>query len=189
MLKFNFKNFIMKKIIIISTIFIAHLAFSQIAIGKSATSTLSDNVTPNPNISLEFGTGNKGIILPWVTSAAGVTSAVPGTIIFDTTDYKIKVKLAASWKDLSINTNGIADTTLQNSLTDQSTAKTVIGTNAATDTTPGILVLSDTNRAMVLPKMVSPHLNIKNPAPGMIAYDTSTKQLAVFNGTVWSFWK
>lgn len=189
MLKFNFKNFIMKKIIIISTIFIAHLAFSQIAIGKSAISTLSDNVTPNPNISLEFGTGNKGIILPWVTSAAGVTSAVPGTIIFDTTDYKIKVKLAASWKDLSINTNGTADTTLQNSLTDQSTAKTVIGTNAATDTTPGILVLSDTNRAMVLPKMVSPHLNIKNPAPGIIAYDTSTKQLAVFNGTVWSFWK
>lgn len=189
MLKFNFKNFIMKKIIIISTIFIAHLAFSQIAIGKSAISTLSDNVTPNPNISLEFGTGNKGIILPWVTSAAGVTSAVPGTIIFDTTDYKIKVKLAASWKDLSIDTNGTADTTLQNSLTDQSTAKTVIGTNAATDTTPGILVLSDTNRAMVLPKMVSPHLNIKNPAPGMIAYDTSTKQLAVFNGTVWSFWK
>ncbi len=99
------------------------------------------------------------------------------------------MKLAASWKDLSINTNGTADTTLQNSLTDQSTAKTVIGTNAATDTTPGILVLSDTNRAMVLPKMVSPHLNIKNPAPGMIAYDTSTKQLAVFNGTVWSFWK
>lgn len=189
MLKFNFKNFIMKKIIIISTIFIAHLAFSQIAIGKSAISTLSDNVTPNPNISLEFGAGNKGIILPWVTSAAGVTSAVPGTIIFDTTDYKIKVKLAASWKDLSINTNGTADTTLQNSLTDQSTAKTVIGTNAATDTTPGILVLSDTNRAMVLPKMISPHLNIKNPAPGMIAYDTSTKQLAVFNGTVWSFWK
>ncbi|SDM06805.1 hypothetical protein [Chryseobacterium taihuense] len=179
----------MKKIIILSTIIIANLAFSQIAIGKTGISTLADNVTPNPSISLEFGAGNKGIILPWVTSAGGVTSAVPGTIIFDTTDYKIKVKLASSWKDLTINTSGAADTVLQNNLTDQNSAKTAIGTNSATDTTPGILVLTDTDKAMVLPKMASPHLNIKNPAPGMMAYDTSAKQLAVFNGTVWSFWK
>jgi len=53
----------------------------------------------------------------------------------------------------------------------------------------GILVLSDTNTAMILPKMDSPHLNIVNPAPGMMAYDTKTNQLAIFKGTVWTFWR
>ncbi|WP_279195775.1 hypothetical protein [Chryseobacterium indoltheticum] len=61
-----------------------------------------------------------------------------------------------------------------------------IGTPTAT---PGILVLEDTNKAMILPRVASPHLNIINPAPGMMVYDTTAKQLAVFNGTVWSFWK
>ena len=65
----------------------------------------------------------------------------------------------------------------------------LIGGDPATDTTPGILVLADTNKAMVLPKVASPHLNIVNPSPGMMVYDTTSKQLAVFNGTVWSFWK
>jgi septal ring-binding cell division protein DamX len=76
-----------------------------------------------------------------------------------------------------------------NTLTDVSSAKTSIGTNAATDSTSGILVLTDTNKAMVLPKVSSPHLNIISPSSGMMVYDTTAHQLAVFNGTVWSFWK
>ena len=78
---------------------------------------------------------------------------------------------------------------MQDSLSDLETAKVLIGGNPDTDTTPGILVLADTDKAMVLPKVASPHLNIVNPSPGMIVYDTTKKQLAVFNGTVWSFWK
>jgi hypothetical protein len=65
----------------------------------------------------------------------------------------------------------------------------LIGGDPSTDTTPGILVLADTNKAMVLPKVASPHLKIVNPSPGMMVYDTTKKQLAVFNGAVWSFWK
>jgi len=41
----------------------------------------------------------------------------------------------------------------------------------------------------VLPKMASPHLNIINPAPGMIVYDTTAKLMTVFNGSVWTFWR
>ncbi|MCS4304071.1 hypothetical protein M2372_003537 [Chryseobacterium sp. BIGb0232] len=37
---------------------------------------------------------------------------------------------------------------------------------------------------MILPKMKSPHLNIINPAAGILAYDILNHQLAVFNGTV-----
>ena len=65
---------------------------AQVAIGKAEITKLSDNTTPNPGISLEFGTGNKGIVLPWVTSAAAVTGAVDGTVMYDLSDYKIKYK-------------------------------------------------------------------------------------------------
>ena len=170
----------MKNIIIPLSFLFSISAFSQVAIGK--------NSITNTSVSLEFGSGNKGIILPWVDSAAGVTGAVSGTIIYDTTDHKVKVKRAAAWRDLSIDTTGAADTSLQNSLTDSNSAKVAIGVNGDSDTTPGILVLTDTDKAMILPKVASPALNIKNPAPGMLVYDTTAHQLAVFNGTVWSFW-
>ena len=154
---------------------------SQVAIGKSAVT--------NESVSLEFGSANKGILLPWVTSAASVTGAVNGTIIYDTADKKVKYLKNSVWFDLSIDPSGVVDTTLQDQLNENPTAKMAIGTAGASDTTPGILVLTDTDKAMVLPKVASPHLNIINPSAGMLVYDTTAKQLAVYNGKVWSFWK
>jgi len=178
----------MKKLIISGVLLISNVAFSQVAIGKSAISTLSDNTTPNPSISLEFGTGDRGIILPWVDSKDNVTGAVNGTLIYDTSDKKVKIKLASGWKDLSVDKAGIVNTTLQDPpLVDSPTAKVQIGGNPETDTTPGILVLADQNKAMILPKTT--YNAIVNPEPGMMIYDTTAKQLAIFNGKVWSFWK
>ncbi|MBP8060756.1 MAG: hypothetical protein KAY30_02865, partial [Cloacibacterium sp.] len=68
-------------------------------------------------------------------------------------------------------------------------AKTMIGGNPTTDSTPGILVLADTNKAMIPPLVTDPATNIKNPAPGMMVYDSAKKLLAVYNGTVWSYWR
>jgi hypothetical protein len=51
----------------ILSVMIASLSFAQVAIGKSS---ITSNST---SISLEFGAGNKGIILPWATNAAGVS--------------------------------------------------------------------------------------------------------------------
>ncbi|GEN74049.1 hypothetical protein [Chryseobacterium lathyri] len=169
----------MKKIISILIVTISSLSIAQVAIGKSSVS--------NSSVSLEFGSQNKGILLPWTASAASVTGAIPGTFIFDTTDKKVKLKLLGSWKDLSVDTTGVVDTSLQDSPAESANAQVIIG--ASTTTAPGILVLESTDKAMILPKVESPHLNIINPSPGMIVYDTATKQLAVFNGTVWSFWK
>ena len=173
------------------------LSFAQVAIGK--------NSITSPSVSLEFGVGNKGLIVPWVTNET-VISFTPdaalkkgGVIILDTNDRKLKVsKNDGSWRDLTVHNNELVatgnaaiDTTLQDNplYPENPSAKTMIGGNPDTDTTPGILVLADTNKAMILPKVASPHLNIKNPAPGMIVYDTDARQLAVFNGTVWSFLK
>jgi hypothetical protein len=176
----------MKNIIISMFTLFTTCAFAQVAIGKASVSS--------PSVSLEFGTGNKGILLPWVTGVSTVTGAVNGTLVYNTTDKKVYVKYASGWKDLSVDATGttvdpitnVDGLTLQNSLDDLNTAKVSIGTPTST---PGILVLEDTNKAMILPKVASPHLNIVNPSPGMMVYDTTKKQLAVYNGTVWSFWK
>ncbi|KQK26222.1 hypothetical protein AR438_11665 [Chryseobacterium aquaticum] len=191
-----------KKTTILVLIGVSTMAFSQVAIGKSEITKLSDNITPNPGISLEFGPDTiekKGIVLPWVTGTsnsspfitgyAGSNTVVDGTIVYDTSDHKVKYKKAGTWFDLSVDANGNANTTLQDSKSDLPNAKVAIGTNGATDATPGILVLTDTDKAMILPKVALPHLNIKNPAAGMLVYDTTNRQLAVFNGTNWSFWK
>ena len=176
----------MKNIIITITILLSTYATAQVAIGKASFSSNS--------VSLEFGNENRGFILPWVTNTTNVTGAVNGTIVYNTTDKKVYVKYASGWRALSVDATGttidpinnVDGLTLQNSLNDLDTAKVSIGTPTST---PGILVLEDTNKAMVLPKVASPHLKIVNPSPGMIVYDTTKKQLAVFNGTVWSFWK
>ncbi|MBL1220191.1 hypothetical protein JET18_05035 [Chryseobacterium sp. L7] len=158
----------------------------QIAIGKSSVTS--------PSVSIEFGDANKGIILPWVTSTGAVTGAVNGTIAYDLSDHKVKVKYNSGWKDLSVDTTGttidpltnVDGLSMQTPFDEQPGAKVTVG---APGPDPGILVLEDTSKAMILPKVSSPHLNIINPAPGMMAYDTTAKQLAVFNGKVWSFWK
>ena len=174
----------MKNIVATLSLLFATTLSAQVAIGKATVSS--------PAVSLEFydnADNTRGIILPWVTSTAAVTGAVNGTIVYNTADRKVYVKYASGWRDLSVDTSGTVTTTLQDALSDLDTAKVLIGGDPATDTTPGILVLADTNKAMVLPKVASPHLKIVNPSPGMIVYDTTKKQLAVFNGTVWSFWK
>ena len=179
MMRKKFKK-MRKNIIISSFLLFSTFAFSQVAIGKSAVT--------NNSVSLEFGTGQRGLVLPWVDADTSVTGAVAGTIIYDTTDKKVKVKKVASgWKDLSVDATGVVDKTLQAQLTELSTAKVAIGVDGATDNTPGILVLTDTNKAMILPKTT--YSAVVNPAAGMMIYDTTAKQLAVFNGTVWSFWK
>ena len=170
----------MKKLAYILVLLLtANFHNAQVAIGKT-------DITNN-FVSLEFGIGNKSIVLPWVTSQLLVLGAVNGTIIFDSLDKKVKYLKNGSWFDLTVDTNGAVDTSLQNGLLDYESAKVDIGTKV--DDSPGILVLTDSDKAMILPKMVSPHLNIKNPTAGSMAYDTNKKQLAVYNGTNWTFWK
>lgn len=167
----------MKKITLIFTIIVSGSISAQIAFGKTILESASS--------SIEFGNENRGIVLPWITNTSGILNVVNGTLIFDTSDMKVKVYQNNLWKDLSVDGTGTADTSLQDSLTDQPDAKVSVGTPSSVS---GILVLEDNNKAMILPKVASPHLNIISPAAGMMVYDTQKKQLAVFNGTVWSFW-
>ncbi|MCD0454779.1 hypothetical protein LPB85_04880 [Chryseobacterium sp. LC2016-27] len=160
------------------------LISGQVAIGKGSVS--------NSSVSLEFAENeNRGMILPWVTSVGAVTGVVDGSFVYDLSDHKVKVKYSGGWKDLSVDLTGATGTAvqIQNDATENTNAKVSIGTPTTAAPAAGILVLEDQTKAMVLPRVASPHLNIVDPAPGMMVYDTTAKQLAVFNGTVWSFWK
>ncbi|MCU7618230.1 hypothetical protein NZ698_13555 [Chryseobacterium sp. PBS4-4] len=160
---------------------------AQVAIGKQATQT---------GVSLEFGVGPKGLILPWVT-ASGNVSLNPGTnlkggaLIFDRTDSRVKIsRNSGAWVDLSVRTGDpVVNAPIQaNPAVEQSTAKSQIG-GVLADDTPGILVLADTNKAMIPPLVENPADNIKSPAPGMIVFDPVKKLFCVYNGTVWSYWR
>lgn len=185
------------------------MAISQVAIGKSS-------ITSNAPVSLEFydnADNKKGLLLPWVSTVAGtpnstylgLSSAVDGTLIFDITDEKIKYRkggaAASSWFDLTVKnktdvissptiiTNATLDFSHQNSLQEKQEAKVMIGNSEESDSTPGILILTDKDKAMILPKVNNPHSNIITPSAGMIAYDPTKNILAVFNGTVWTYWR
>lgn len=133
----------MKKIFLLLLFFWSVVSISQVVIGKT-------NATNN-SVSLEFGDGNKGMVLPWVTSVAVVSGAVDGTMVYDLSDHKVKFKKSGNWFDLSVDSTGTANTSQQDILTENTSAKTVIGLNPS-DVTPGILVLSDSDKAMILPK-------------------------------------
>ena len=186
----------MKTYIKILSILISSVAFGQVTVGK----TTPSNVAANATVSIEFGNatgGVKGIVLPWVTSAANVTSAVPGTLIFDSADQKVKfgtsttnnATTVASWGDLSAGAYAPTVANIPDTNAENSTAKALIGGTPTTDATPGILVLGDANKAMILPR-VNSYTDIVNPSAGMMVYITGTtpQQLAFFNGREWSFW-
>lgn len=186
----------MKIYIALLSIALPGLIHAQVTVGK----TVSAGLPANTSVSLEMGNPSgdtKGMVLPWVTSEAAVAAVnpVPGTLIFDSATQKIKYAVSATansssvsgWTDLSNGAQTPAIINIPDGNTEQTNAKVLIGGNPAADTTPGILVLGDTNKAMVLPRVAS-HNNIVNPSAGMMVFVTSTSQLAVFNGREWSFW-
>lgn len=152
--------------------------FAQVAIGKQ---TVDGNSTV-----LDFDNvpGNtKGLILP-ATAGFPTGNLANGTLIFDLTDNKVKVYESDTWKSLSDAGNS-GQIALNNSA--ESGKGVIIG--KAESTADGVLVLESENKAMVLPKIEAPHLNVKNPYPGMVCYDTASKTFAVFDGSVWNYWK
>ncbi|APD07068.1 hypothetical protein UJ101_01552 [Flavobacteriaceae bacterium UJ101] len=162
----------MKNIILIGVIVLSNVMLSQVAIGK--TSVDGDGL-------LDFASGTtKGIVLPKVTT---LTPQV-GSLVFDAVDKKVKL-YNGEWIDLSIN-EGAVDTSDQDPYSEEG-GTMIIGSETTSAT--GVLVLESTTKALILPKIASPHLNVKNPSPGMICYDTDKDLLAVYNGLEWAFWR
>lgn len=167
-----------KNISIAVALILFNFSIAQVAIGKQVVEG-SSTVLDFNNIA-----GNtKGIILP-ATSGPATGSLVNGTFIFDTTDNKVKVYENDIWKPLS-------DAGSSGAVVVNNTAELGKGVvmGQSSSTADGVLVLESPDKAMILPQIATPHLNVKNPYPGMICYDTTSKTLAVFDGAVWNYWK
>ncbi|MDR6921253.1 MULTISPECIES: hypothetical protein [Chryseobacterium] len=176
----------MRNIIITSIALFSAALFNnikaQVAFGK-------DNVA-NPSALVEFGPGNKGIILPSVASASG---AVGGTFVFNTADKAVEVweeknnNNTGGWTSLTDQGQGILHALFNTGTDAAATAGVIIG--ATTTSKPGTLVLESTTKAMVLPVVTNPHLTMKSSVAGTMVYDTASDMLAVYDGTNWSYWK
>ena len=144
---------------------------AQVALGK--TSVDGDGI-----LDFEEGT-TSGLILPRVDSPSGGV----GTLLYDVSSKKVLYN-NGGWIDLSIQ-EGAVDTTDQDTYTDAG-GGVIIGSDSSTS--EGVLVLESTDKALILPKIASPELNVINPEAGMICYDTVKKNFAVYNGSEWTFW-
>jgi len=170
------KTIILKKIITVLAVLATCSAQAQIAISKKT--------VPNASVSLDFADSQfKGLVLPYVENKANIVA--PGTLIFDVLDKKVKYLKGTSWFDLSVASDGAVDLSLQTSRAEVTGSKVSVGKPTGVD---GVLVLEESNKAMVLPHVANPHVNIINPSAGMMVYDTVSKLLAVYNGTGWTFW-
>lgn len=171
----------------------SHLLTAQVAIGKTGLSS--------PDISVEFNytfgdpETQRGIILPWIISESDVKTPVPGTLVFDSASKTAKVYVETDdigvniWKDLSVNNSGSVNTSEQTSagVTELDVSKAIISLNTPITNTSGVLVLEDTDKAMVLPT-VDIYSKVINPSAGCLVYDITNNLVCFFNGTVWSFW-
>ena len=177
----NMKNILIALIFIFCKNNISAQVIFGDAVGTAANKT---------SVLMEFpNTGNRGLILPYVTNKTAITT--PGSIILDAstpTAAKVKYYNGTTWVDLSVQPTDVSSyLTIQPLARENANAKVVIGSE--TSTSDGILVLESATKAMVLP-MTTSYQNIVNPAPGtmVLLTDATIKILAVFNGTQWSFW-
>lgn len=165
----------------------------------NAQTVIANRTVSSPSAVLDFATGTtKGIILPAVETMP--TSPANGTFLFDKVAKIVKMYQNGAWVNLS-GVGDIAGTvpvapysgTVDNgkqTIMGSRTTKVVDGSGNYVDgPVDGVLVLESPNKALVLPKISNPHLNVKSPYPGMMCYDTDRKALAVFDGKVWNYWK
>ena len=137
----------------------------------------------NAGAILDFATGTtNGIILSAVSTLP--PNPANGTFVVDKKDLKIKMRQNNTWVDMS--SPGDLSRVATNVSSEIGTG-VIIGSTTSPAT--GVLVLEATNKALALPRIASPHLNVRSPYPGMICYDTVSKSVVVFDGKVWNFWR
>ena len=146
----------------------------QLSIGKSSVD--GDGI-------VDFGNFPKGIVLPIVNSLPNPPS--PGTFVVDNNDNKVKVFSNGTWIYLT-DVVGSTDRRIANLSSDIGEG-VIIGNSESS--AKGILVLESENKALILPKVANPHLNIPNPVIGTICYDVVSKSLAIYDGNEWHYWK
>lgn len=166
----------MKNIVLLLGFLSSGLISAQVGIGK-------ESVDGDGILDFALNTTN-GIMLPIVETLPN--DAVAGTILMDKNDKTVKMKDGSAWVALS-DEGSVNIATFNTNAEVPGPNRVIIGDS--TTTAPGVLVLESADKALILPKIADPHINVKSPYPGMICYDTVSKTMAVFDGLKWSYWK
>jgi hypothetical protein len=166
---------IMKTLLII---FLFAFTITKAQIGVETTSIDGSGLVDFP-----AGT-TKGLILPQVTNNTNMTDVVEGTFVFDEATSKVKYYNGTAWIELTGQT-GVSRTLLAGA--EQDRAKGVI-IGAPDSVAKGVLVLESEDKALILPKVIDPAVNVKSPNAGMMCYDPVAKLVCFYNGTNWAFW-
>ena len=159
------------------------VSMAQVAIDKNSVngaSTLLDfnNISGNTN----------GIIVPTVdnkdNALATNTAANNGTFLFDKSDNQFKMYEDGRWRDIS----GVGDgaVIVTNASTEVAEEQGVIIGSDASEA-KGALVLESSDKALQLPIIDRPDLNVKNPYPGMMCFDSYSASVALFDGKYWNY--
>ena len=179
------KNKKMKKIIysIILVFIMIETTNAQVALGGKQTIEGTSTILDFNNTD----TNTNGIILPAVNSLPTIlTDANNGTFLFDKTDNKVKMFENNAWINLT-DAGSSSSIESNTSIESGNLQGVIIGSDSSN--AEGILILESDDKAMILPRVEDPHLNVKSPYPGMMCYDTKSKSLAIFNGYLWNYWK
>lgn len=187
---------IIRNTLLIAAVTISGSAFSQVVIGDN-----TGTAAVKTSVLLEFAnTNNKGIVLPYVRTKA--TAPTEGSIILDVSnpaDARVKYYNAnsaagtAGWTDLSgqgADVSAILSSQpTEAQVVEPAEAKSIIGAESSA-VNDGVLVLESKTKAMVLPT-VADVADVPSPSPGMMVFvnKAGAKRLAVYNGSVWSFWR
>lgn len=177
----------MKKIIFTITFFsLVNFANAQVSIGGK------QSVEGNSTI-LDFNStaaNTNGIILPAVENLIKALATTPaennGTFLFDRNTGIVKMYENNKWVNLS-GTGSSALITVNTTTESPQNQGAIIGSR--TSNAKGILVLESADKAMILPRIANPHLTVKGPYPGMMCFDTASNTIALFDGSVWNYWK
>ena len=185
----------MRKIVYFICLLLSCVINAQVVIG---------NEVPIESSSiLEFSVGKKGIILPKVDILDPEIIYASGTFLMDKNDKRVKIFIEGNWLEIS-DEGSLTEITSENTGYPLTTAvvindsEEIGGGMVISDTSSetyietvadGILVLESDDKALVLPHVADPHLNIPKPVAGTMCYDTVSNSLAIFDGVVWNYWK
>lgn len=184
----------MKKIFVLICVLISGYTFSQVSIGK--------NTVDGKGI-IDFGTDdNKGIILPVADISDTNLTYTDGTFLMDKNDLIVKVRQNGAWLSLSDpgsltvqqdESNNAITTAAVINISNEVGDGVIIGdidvNGKPISGAQGVLILEASDKALILPKVSSPHTKIKSPVAGTMCYDTDSDALAIFDGKVWNYWK
>lgn len=148
--------------------------FSQVAYGKKS-------IDGSGMVDFAQDSG-RGLILPIVEQLPTIVSN--GTLLVLKQDSSVYVYEDSTWLQLSKNgklpLNFITISGAEND-------STIIG--AKLSSASGVLILESSNKALILPKNATTHVDIKSPRIGTISYDKTYKSIAVYDGNRWIYWK